>query len=127
MTRQASRPEGSGSLRPSDDELALADFLGVLQRGWKLIAIMAVVCTSAAALAAFLMTPVYRAEVLLAPAFEDESGALEKLSGAFGGLAELAGVSLNGSGSNKEEAIALLQSRILTEQFIADQKLMPVL
>jgi uncharacterized protein involved in exopolysaccharide biosynthesis len=105
----------------------LAEFIGMLHQGWRLIAVVTILCTAAMTLAAFLMTPVYRAEVLLAPVTDEQSGALDKLSGTFGDIAELAGVSLGSSGSSKDEAIALLQSRMLTEQIIREENLLPLL
>lgn len=74
--------------------------------------------------ASYLIRPVFRAEVLTALAAEDRAsfGALAQ----FGGLAELAGASL-GPQSNRAAAIATLKSRLLTQAFIEDRKLMPVL
>ncbi len=111
----------------NDDDVSLADFIGIIRRNWRLFAIITLACTTIATLVAFLMTPVYEAEVLLAPAKDEQSSVLDSLAGSFGGLAELAGVSLSGGGGSKDEAIALLQSKMLTLQFIEDEKLLPVL
>jgi len=75
---------------------------------------------------AFNMTPVYRAEVLLAPAGEDKNAA-SALSGQFGGLAALAGINIGGGGGEVEKAVATLESRIFTNEFISQEKLMPVM
>jgi hypothetical protein len=75
------------------------------------------------------MTPIYRATVLLAPVVEEgsQSSNLSRLVGSLGGLANLAGLSLAGGSTNKEESIATLQSRAFTEQFIEEQGLLPAL
>jgi uncharacterized protein involved in exopolysaccharide biosynthesis len=127
MKPEDSRTAPVAMLHEYEDDVSLADFFGVLHRGWRLIAVVTFLCTAAMTLAAFLITPVYRAEVLLAPVTDEQSGALDKLSGTFGDIAELAGVSLGSSGSSKDEAIALLQSRMLTEQIIREEHLLPVL
>jgi uncharacterized protein involved in exopolysaccharide biosynthesis len=110
-----------------EDDVSLADFVGIIRRQWRLFAAITVACTAIAAAAAFLMTPVYQAAVLLAPAKDEQKGVIDSLAGSFGGIAELAGVSLGGGGSSKDEAIALLQSKMLTLQFIQDENLLPVL
>ncbi len=111
----------------SDDDVSLADFVAIVRQRWRLIAIIALVCTVVTTAAAFLMTPVYEAAVLLAPVKEEGTSALDKLAGSFGGFAELAGVDLSGSSSSMDEAVALLSSKLLTTQFIKDENLMPVL
>ena len=111
----------------SSDDVSLADFVAIVRRGWRLIAIVTVAVTAVTAVAAFLITPVYRAEVLLVPVQEEGSSALESLAGSFGGFAELAGVELGTGGSTKDEAIALLESKILARRFIEEENLMPVL
>jgi uncharacterized protein involved in exopolysaccharide biosynthesis len=117
----------NGAMPPGSDDVSLADFFGIVRGGWRLIAIVTVVVTLVTAAAAFLITPIYRAEVLLVPVPEEGSSALESLAGSFGGFAELAGVDLGTGGSTKDEAIALLESRILARRFIDEENLMPVL
>jgi uncharacterized protein involved in exopolysaccharide biosynthesis len=114
-------PAGAG------DDVSLADFVAIVRGGWRTIAIVAVACTVVTAAAAFLITPIYRAEVLLVPVQEEGSSALESLAGSFGGFAELAGVDLGTGGTARDEAIALLESHILARRFIEEENLMPVL
>jgi len=77
--------------------------------------------------AAYLITPIYRAEVLLAPASDSEQGSgLAALAGQFGGLASLSGINL-GRSSTIAEAVGILESRAFSEKFIIEQSLMPVL
>lgn len=74
----------------------------------------------------------YTAEITVLPespsALGGESGGLAgRLSGGLGGLASLAGISLNGMNSFKAEAVATLGSRVLTNEFIQKENLLPVL
>jgi hypothetical protein len=120
---------GARPYAPADEELiSLLDvWRALLRYKWMILAVTlaAVVATSAAAL---LMTPTYRAEAVLAPVAEDEGiGRYAAQMERFGSIAALAGVDLSRHGSRKNEAIATLRSRVLTEQLIRDQKLLPVL
>lgn len=82
--------------------------------------------TILAVVAAFVITPVYRAEVLMAPVTQSgQGGGLGALAGQFGGLASLAGVQLH-AGNSSDEAIAILRSRSFTEDFVVDLDLLPI-
>ncbi len=109
-----------------DDEIDLREIWQVLVDNKKLIAIITGGITALAIVFALLLTPIYRAEVLLAPATSEKSGGLSALAGQFGDLASLAGISVGG-GDQTQEAIATLKSRVLTEAFIKENNLMPIL
>ena len=128
--RVAQRPVVSnGTWLEADDELiSLFDLWRVLSRyRWMIIAVT-VSSVLLSLLAAVLMTPMYRAEVVLAPVTDnEETGRYAAQLEKFGSIAALAGVNLTQHSSRKKEAIATLESRLLTEQFIEDEKLLPVL
>jgi uncharacterized protein involved in exopolysaccharide biosynthesis len=109
-------------------DVSLRELGSVLWRHWKLIGMVAVSSTVLAGVFAFLQRPVYLAEVLLAPV-EDTQGpaSLGSLAGQFGSLASLAGVDLGAAGSQKEEAIAILNSRRFAADFINEKNLLHVL
>lgn len=109
-----------------DEEIDLREYWRVLVDHKKLIALITGVATATALAIALLLTPIFRAEVLLAPAAQDKAGGLGALAGQFGDLAALAGISLGG-GDTTQEAIATLKSRALTEAFIKEKNLLPVL
>lgn len=73
----------------------------------------------------------YAATLVAVPAnLQSSAGSLSSLSsaaGQLGGLASLAGISLSSSGSEKAENLAILQSEALTERFIAENNLLPVI
>jgi uncharacterized protein involved in exopolysaccharide biosynthesis len=85
---------------------------------------------SAAAFAgvAFLMTPTYRAAVLLAPASTARgTGAVAFGTSPLSALMAGTGIGIGPRDVETEEALAVLRSRQLTERFIADRNLMPKL
>ena len=70
----------------------------------------------------------YEATTVVAAVEPDEgTGALGSLAARFGGLASLAGVNLPTNGNKKEEALAVLQSEVLTERYIRENALLPIL
>jgi uncharacterized protein involved in exopolysaccharide biosynthesis len=76
---------------------------------------------------AFTATPIYRASVLLIPSDSGRGSGLEGALGQLGGLASLAGIQVGESNSAKQEALAVMRSRELTDAFIQSKNLMPVL
>ena len=114
---------------PQLDEFARSDVWRVVTRKKLLIFTFALLATLASVAAAVLITPLYRAEVLLAPIDKEDrnlGSAFRSLSAQFGGLADVAGINLGSSGTI-EEIIAILGSRAFAERFIRDQNLLPVL
>ncbi len=92
---------------------------------------VALLCCLVATVVAFVLPVKFEATAVLSPVSDDaDSG---KLGGAgallsqFGGLAGLGGISLGSSGGKKSISIATLQSAALTEAFIQDRNLLPVL
>ncbi|HHI92386.1 MAG TPA: hypothetical protein ENK04_02560 [Gammaproteobacteria bacterium] len=75
---------------------------------------------------AFLSTPIYRAELVMAPSTEEESGGLSSLAGQFGGLASLAGVNLSGAGNDVDRVLATLKSRVFLVPFLQQEQIVPL-
>jgi uncharacterized protein involved in exopolysaccharide biosynthesis len=109
------------------DEIDLHELVRHLGEGkWTIGMIAAAFCV-VAVIYAFVVTPVFRSEALVQPQEEqDAKGGLGSLIGQFGGIADLAGVSLS-TGSDRAVAIATLQSRVVVEAFIRDRGLLPKL
>lgn len=115
---------------PPPDALNLRELLLELWRARLIVALTIAVCTVGGGLAGLLMTKQYESTIVLAPATDNVSsgrlGGLASLAGQFGGLASLAGMSIPGQ-AKKDEALAVLQSELLTEAYIRDNNLLPVL
>jgi uncharacterized protein involved in exopolysaccharide biosynthesis len=114
----------------AQDEITLREVLETLWRTrWHVLAITATI-TLAAAVAASVLPKTYKAEVLLSPVASapesGQSGTLSSVISQFSGLASLAGISVEGD-SRKAESVAVLQSEALTESYIRDRDLLPVL
>jgi uncharacterized protein involved in exopolysaccharide biosynthesis len=114
---------------PAHEDMELGTLLELFwSRRWLIVG-SAVFFTAAATIAAFVMTPVYRATAVLVPAEVEgrDAGALSAALGSLGGLASLAGANLGSRDNATEEALAVLRSRAFTESFIRDRELMPML
>ena len=106
---------------------SLIDVRGLLIRFRFLLVGGAVIGVLAALAVSFIVTPKFRAEVLLSPVeYSPNSGALSQIGGTLGGLGALAGLNL-GDGSSRNESIAVLGSKVLTTEFMKDQDLLPVI
>lgn len=112
--------------QPSE-EISLRELFDALWSRRLLIALLSFGFGATAAVVSLLMPEKYEASVVLSPVDDSGSG---KLGGALlsqlGGLAGLAGLS-GGASGQKSVALATLQSHALTESFIRDNNLLPVL
>jgi uncharacterized protein involved in exopolysaccharide biosynthesis len=97
-----------------------------LRRRWLAVSIVATT-TLAAAVVAWALPRAYDAIVVLSPASDPAaSSALGSLTSRFSGLASLAGLPAIGD-SKTAESIAVLQSDALTQRYIRENELLPVL
>lgn len=110
----------------SEDAIDLVALARVLGREWRLIVGLVSVFALLAGGLAFIMTPTYRAEVLLAPVAPPKSDALAAI-GPLGDIASLVENFVGGPKDRSAESIATLRSRSLTFDFIREQELKPVL
>lgn len=112
---------------PEEQPINWREYWNILVEHRKLIGMITSASTLVALIAAFLITPVYRAEALLAPVSQEKSGGLSALAGQFGDLAAVAGLNLGDKKDKTAENIAALKSRALSTTFIAQQGLKPAL
>jgi uncharacterized protein involved in exopolysaccharide biosynthesis len=112
---------------PPEEPINWSEYWRVIVKHRKLIGIITAASTLIALLIAFLLPPVYRAEVLLAPVSEDKSEGLSAIARQYGDVAALAGISLGSSKDKTAEYIAALKSRSLSVAFINEENLKPVL
>ncbi len=108
-----------------EDKINLMDYWWILIERKKLIIFITLIFTIASIVVALLATPIYRAEVLLAPMGDEESGGAASALGQFGGLASMVGVDV---GSNStEHSLAVLTSRQFLDVFFQEEKILPIL
>ena len=113
---------------PASGEIGFRElFLEAWIARWWVLSIT-VLFAVAGIVAGLLIPKQYRAEILIAPTDSPSGGAggLGSLASQYGALASLAGISLSGK-SSKAEAIAVLQSELITEAYVRDNNLLPVL
>ena len=118
------------SLSSSSEILDSHDLMALLLRRRWVIVVSTAFWTAAMVAIAVLSTSIYRGTVVLMPANSDRgslTGPLGSALGSVGGFVGLAGIDLSSGSSNIEEALAVLQSRRFTEEFIKANGLLPIL
>lgn len=114
----------------AEDEISVKEVLRLLQRRKWRVVLVTVVFAGLAGLAAWLAPNTYRASIIVSAATNTpgsgQGSGLGAMVSQFSGLASLAGLSLNGD-SRKFESVAVLQSEALTEGYIRDNELLPIL
>lgn len=111
-------------------DISIREFIGDLRSAKWLVLALVAGFTIVGMVAGLVVAKKYEAEVVLTPASDEGGvgrlGALGALASQYSGLASLAGFSFSGS-SKKEEAVAVLQSDLVTRKYIQENHLLPVL
>jgi hypothetical protein len=111
-------------------DVSLEEVVDTLRRNRWFVAAFLIAATVAGGVVAWYIPKSYKATIVVAPSTTSSTsgqlGGLASMASQFGGLASLAGVSLGGD-SKKWESIAVLQSVTLTENYIRQNNLLPVL
>ena len=104
-------------------ELHLSELLAVALRRWWLLGGAALVFAILLVGASFLVDPVYRASTTVSYIGDaDQGGDMSGLLSQFGGIAGLAGISLQ-EDSRRAESLALLESREFVLRFVKEMGL----
>lgn len=106
-----------------EDSIDLIELVAGLWQRKSLIAGVTFLFAVAGVAYALLATPIYRAEVVLAPS-EQKQG--PSIPADLGGLAGLVGINL-GSSADQMQAVPILRSRVFIEEFVSEKDLLPVL
>src|ERR1700737_4632921 len=112
-----------------EDTLGIREILEIVRRcKWLIIAITSL-STAAGGFVGHRLPPSYSAAIVLAPVTTSSTGGpmglLGSMASQLGGFASLTGISPGDS--KKSESIAVLQSEFLTERYINENNLLPVL
>jgi uncharacterized protein involved in exopolysaccharide biosynthesis len=107
----------------AEDEIDLLRLWRMLRERWRLVGGVTALFAIAAVAYALLATPIYRAQVLLAPV---TSSSMNDMVSQVGGLASLAGLNLN-LGGDSMHAVAVLKSNEFAADFIQRENLLPIL
>src|SRR6266702_1715040 len=115
---------------PVETELSLRQLIAALLGArWLILASMALAMV-VAGIAGTLLPKSFKAVIVILPVTSSpgggQLGGMGSLLNQFGGLASLAGLAA-GSDTKKSESLAVLQSEALTEKYIQQNDLLPVL
>jgi uncharacterized protein involved in exopolysaccharide biosynthesis len=105
------------------------DFIALFWIAWDqkiLVAAISLVIGLFAAYLAFKATPIFRAQVVVTEVHDSALSTGSSLMGQLGGLASIAGVSLNSGGADAERQ-AVLESRGLVQEFVKRNNLVPLI
>ena len=118
MVRYVTVPQYDASLLGDDDTIDLLELWAIVCRYKKLL-LSVVLCALLLSIGVAIFTPpIYKAELIAAPATEEKGGGLSSLAGQFGGLASLAGVNIPSGGSDIDRVLATLKSRAFLVPFL---------
>jgi uncharacterized protein involved in exopolysaccharide biosynthesis len=114
----------------SEAELSFHDFAAVLREWRWWIALVVVLTTVVVGGFSFILPKKYEGVVLISPVANTSENSmmsgLSAMASQMSGLASLAGISEH-SDTVKAESLAVLESEALTEQYIKDNDLLPLL
>jgi len=113
--------------RPLDDEIDLVELWGVLRDGFLIIVGTTVTAALLGIVISLLMTPVFRAEAVVAEADPTGNRNSGGILGQYSDLASLAGINLGNVAPVEASARNLLDSRTFVEEFIERNSLMPLI
>jgi hypothetical protein len=113
------------------DAIELREVLGILRRNGLLVLTIAAIFGLVAGILSWALPKRYEASVVLSPVISQSGatglGAASTALSQIGGFASLAGLVTPGAGSAKAEAVATLKSEVLTERYIRENGLLPIL
>jgi len=103
----------------NDNAIDLGELFHVLWAGKWLISGITFAAAVFAVIVTLMMPNIYRAEALLAPNDQEGAGGLSSLAAQYGGLASLAGISLQAGSTDKTTlGLEILKSRKFISEFI---------
>jgi uncharacterized protein involved in exopolysaccharide biosynthesis len=111
------------------EEIRLRDLVADLRRAAAPVIATTIICGIIGAATGILSDKEYDASILVSPIEQDSAsnkGALGAIANQFSDLASLAGVTPPGA-SARSEPIAVLQSQLLTQNYIQAENLLPIL
>jgi uncharacterized protein involved in exopolysaccharide biosynthesis len=117
-------------IKPLNDEIKLRD---VFEAFWRFrigVLICLILGACAGITLSLLSDEKYQATIVVSTVSDEglnsRLGGLGALASQYGGLASLAGISIGGN-NKRDESLGVLQSEFLTEKYINDHNLLPVL
>ncbi len=111
----------------SEGEIDLKGLFSILWLGKRMIAMITSGAAVLSIVISLLLPNIYKSSTLLAPA-EQAEGAMSSLMKQYGGLANLAGISMpQGQGGRSQLALEMMKSRKFLSDFIERREILPEL
>lgn len=109
-----------------NDEILISDLLDLIKSNIRLVLISVFISTAIGLIIAITTPPIFKATAVITKSENNTGQSLSSgvLSG-FGGIAEIAGLSL--PSTNADTSLAILKSRNFKKEFIEENNLLPVL
>lgn len=115
-------------MRGESDDITILEFCRAAVREWKLVAGVTLAAILVSVIVAFAVTEKFDGVVVMVDADRSRTGSLSAaMLGQFSGLAGLAGLDLSKFAEGSGSARAVLNSRMLVEEYITRNNLLPVL
>jgi uncharacterized protein involved in exopolysaccharide biosynthesis len=124
--RYVAVPHYEGVLSDDEDTIDLLELWSIVGKHKKVLLSVVLLALLLSTGIATLTPPVYRAELIAAPAVEEKGGGLSALAGQFDGLASLAGVNISSGGSDLNRILATLHSRAFLVPFLKEKAVFDV-
>ena len=102
-----------------EDEIDLREYINVLLKRWKVIALFTICFAAAALVYSLVQKPVYEAKATILLRTGSNGGSLAQ----YTGLAGLMGINIAGSGGNLGDLVELLKSRAVAVKVLNDLNL----
>ena len=116
-------PENSGDHIEYKDDFKISDLIEILKNSKKIIFTIALISFIGASIYSFTTPDVYSSDSLLTIVDDSEAGGsgFQNIASRYGGLASLAGVSINsGTSLKSDHIIATIKSRAFFEHIAKD-------
>lgn len=119
--RYVAVPQYDAALLRDDDAIDLLELWAIVGKYKKVLLSVVLLALLLSTGIATLTPPVYKAELIAAPAIEEKGKGLSALAGQFGGLASLAGVNLSSGSGDIDRVLATLRSRAFLVPFLKEK------
>ncbi len=114
----------------NDNEIDLREFFSILWQSKRAIILITLLGAILSLGFALTQPNIYKANALLSPIDDEDEGSLNSLLGQFGGIANLAGISIPSTSNNipnSELALEVIKSRAFIKKFIQKHEILPYL
>ncbi|KXI28160.1 Wzz/FepE/Etk N-terminal domain-containing protein [Paraglaciecola hydrolytica] len=105
--------------RNNDELITITDIIFALGSNKVLIVLLGCFFMVLSSIAAYMQTPIYKAEIIVIPSKSSQGNSINNISSQLGGLASLAGVNFNNQAVDKTQiALEQIYSKVFLQEFV---------